>query len=161
MVNAVVRSSYSKTGRYAGGFRIYLSSGNALQFEYSVSPNHFQRKASTSDPPITTIAGAQYTQSVELLTAGYVRYLAGPRAVKPFLAAGGGLAHFAGYPAPDVDKFCWNFKAGVDIPLVNRLALRFEMNDFLMPQPSPPPFPPIHSWTNNLAPMAGLALRFR
>jgi hypothetical protein len=160
-VNAVVRNSYSETGRYAGGFRVYLSPKGALQAEFSVAPNHFQRQLSTTGPPAVAIEGGQYTQSVESLTGDYVRYLTARRALEPFVAGGAGLAHFPGFYSQDVDKFCLNLSAGVDIPLARQLALRFEMDDFLMPQLSPPGLPPMHSWTNNLAPMAGLALRFR
>jgi hypothetical protein len=160
-VNAVARNSFSKAGRFAAGFRIYLSARDALQFAYSQAPNRFQSRLSTTEPPELTIESIQETQFIKDLTADYVRYLTGPRAVKPFIAAGGGLALFPGFHTTDIDRFTLHFAAGVEVPLAKQLALRFEIDDFLSPQPWLPPFPAIHSWTNNLAPMAGLALRFR
>jgi hypothetical protein len=160
-VNAVAQNSFSKAGRFAAGFRIYLSSRGALQFEYSQAPNRFQSQLSTTGPPMLTIVTTQETQFIKDLTVDYVRYLTGRRAVEPFIAAGGGLALFPGFHTYDLDRFSLHFAVGVDIPLAKQLALRFDMNDFLSPQPWAPPFPPINSWTNNLAPMVGLALRFR
>ncbi|MEJ2378430.1 MAG: hypothetical protein P8Y71_24610, partial [Pseudolabrys sp.] len=160
-VNAVLQNSYSKAGRFAAGFRIYLSSRNALQFGYSQAPNRFEQQLSTTETARFTVLSVQATQFIKDLTADYVRYLTGPRAVKPFVAAGGGMALFPSFYSHDIRKFSFHFAAGVDIPLEKQLALRLEMNDFLSPQPSVTPISPIHSWTNNLAPMAGLVLRFR
>jgi hypothetical protein len=156
-VTGVIQSSYSKAGRYAGGFRAYLSRKNALQFEYSTGPNRTGAELSAPQPPRLTYPLVEWGHSVEDLSVDFVRSIGEPGAAEPFVEAGGGLAHFAGYTTPDFDKFCWNFGGGVDFPLTKQLALRFEMRDFLSPQPDPT----IHGWTNNLTPMAGLALRFR
>lgn len=160
-MNVIARNSFSKAGRFAAGFRVYLSSKNALQFEYSQAPNRFQGQVTTVERPILTLRSIQHTQFIKDFTVDYVRYLALSRGAEPFVAVGGGSALFAGLQQRDMYESCWNFAAGVDIPLAKQLALRFEMDDFLSPQPSSSPFPPIHSWTNNLAPMVGLALRFR
>ena len=42
------------------------------------------------------------------------------------------------------------------MPLQKRVALRFELKDFMSPQPDP-----IRGVTHNLAPTVGLALRFK
>ena len=81
--------------------------------------------------------------------------LRAPCALQPFVAVGAGLAHFGGtYEV--INKFSWNFGAGADVPLQKRLALRFEMKDFMSAQPDP-----IRGVTHNLAPSVGLALRFK
>jgi hypothetical protein len=157
---SVVRGSFSKTGRYAGGFRIYLSRRNALQFEHSTGPNRSQAQESATVPPYPAYSPMQDTQSVLEDSVDYVRYLGTVGATEPFIQAGGGWAHYAGFYTGDVSEFGWNFGGGVDIPLAKQLALRIEMRDFLSRQPFPP-LQPLYGWTNNLAPMVGLALRFR
>jgi hypothetical protein len=154
-LNSVVRSSFSNSGRYAGGFRLLLTARNALEFEYSQGPNRYQTREVTTEPPVLAFPAHEFARSLEDYSADFVRYLTRPRLVEPFVAAGAGLAHFAGIYA-DIDKFSWNFGAGADVPLQKRLALRFEMKDFMSAQPDP-----IRGVAHNLAPSVGFALRFK
>lgn len=156
----VIQGLFSKTGRYATGVRVYLSRRNALQFEYSTGPNHSQALEFTTQSPQYSFPPAQYGYSVEDLTANYARYLWPSGRAQPFVEGGVGWVQFNDYYPPDVEELCWNFGGGVDIPLAKQLALRFEMRDFLSHQPFAP-FQPLFGWTNNLAPMVGIALRFR
>jgi hypothetical protein len=155
ILSAVVRGSFTNTGRYAGGFRLLLTARNALEFEYSHAPNRFQTQESTTQPPLLTLPAQELARLLEDFSADYVRYLGGLRAVEPFVAAGAGLALFHGTYA-DIHEFSWNFGAGADIPLAKRLALRMEMRDFMSAQPDP-----IRGVTHNLAPSVGLAFRFK
>ncbi len=153
----VIQGSFSKTGRYATGLRVYLSRRNALQFEYSTGPNHQAQQAFTTQSPHYSFPRYQVGYSVEDLTANYVGYLRPSGGAQPFVEGGVGWVQFNDFYPPDVEDLCWNFGAGVDIPLAKQLALRFEMKDFLSPMPDSA----IGGWTNNLAPMVGLALRFK
>ncbi|MFZ0960841.1 MAG: hypothetical protein WAO35_08035 [Terriglobia bacterium] len=155
ILSAVVRSSFSKAGRCAGGFRLLLTAKNALEFAYSQAPNRYQTQESTTEYPPLTFPAQEFARSVQDYSADYVRYLTRPGPVEPFVAAGAGLAHFHGIYA-DIDKFSWNFGVGADVPLQKRLALRFELKDFMSAQPNP-----IRGITHNLAPSVGLALRFK
>ena len=95
-MSSVVRSSFSKSGRYAGGFRVLLGERNALEFEYSQGPNRYQTREETTEPPILALPAHEFAQSVEDYSADYVRYVSAPHTVEPFIAVGAGLAHFAG-----------------------------------------------------------------
>ena len=71
-----------------------------------------------------------------------------------FRDGGVGLTHFAGQ-LEDVNNFGWNIGAGADVPLWKRLAVRFEIRDYMSRQPDL-----TSGVLHNFAPTAGLAYRF-
>lgn len=151
--DTVGSNKYSKSGRLLAGFRVLFTENNAVELNYSESPNRYtvQQRA----PQIgLDLPPMQVTQWVEDYAANYVRYLQWRRSVKPFLTVGAGVAHFAGL-FQDVDNFGWNIGVGADIPLWKRLAARFELRDYMSEQPAPGT-----GLVHNIAPTAGLAYRF-
>ena len=70
------------------------------------------------------------------------------------LKAGGGLTHFAGR-LEDLNNFGWNVGVGADVPLAKRLAVRFEIRDYMARQPEL-----TGGVVHNFAATAGLVYRF-
>jgi hypothetical protein len=144
---------FSKSGRLLAGFRVLLTNNNALELSRSESPNRYE--VEDRIPAISLVQPRmRVTEEVDDYTANYARYLPWGRNLRPFLTAGVGLAHFAG-SNQDIDKFGWNVGVGGDIPLSKRLAVRFELRDYMSRQPAPGT-----GLVHNIAPTAGLAYRF-
>ena len=154
--SVVMQHSYSKTGRYTAGLRVYVSPKNAVQFDYSFAPNRSQSQVCVIEPIHFTLPPTQESKGIEDFVFAYVRNLRGQGLVRPFAEGGGGWTFFIGRKW----EHCLAFGGGVDFRLERQLALRIELRDLLSPQPFPS-IRPTNGWTHNLVPMAGLALRFK
>ena len=154
--NAVLtrRTSFSKAGRALVGLRFRVTEKNALEFDWSYSPNRYELTGSLDLPGYGDVVPDQLTQWLNIGALNYVRYL--PRLGKwqPFVTAGPGLARFSGLTL-DANRWGGNFGAGVDVPVRSRVALRFEARDFVFGQPDP-----VRGITHNLVPTAGLVFQF-
>ena len=157
---ALVTSSFSKTARLFTGARLRITRHDALEANYSYSPNRlaFQEGMQTF--------GAAYNR-VDLICFNYVRYLWAKTRVQPFATAGVGTNRFSGGPStvpalevsvgPDNGwQFAWNYGGGADIVLQRHLALRLELRDYVTGQPN---F--ITGTSHNIVPSAGIVFRFK
>jgi len=155
-----VTSSFSKTARLFTGARLRITRHDALEANYSYSPNRlaFQEGMQTF--------GAAYNR-VDLISFNYVRYLWIKTRVQPFATAGVGTNRFSGGPStvpalevsvgPDNGwQFAWNYGGGADIVLQRHLALRLELRDYVTGQPN---F--ITGTSHNIVPSAGIVFRFK
>lgn len=152
-VPSFTANSFSTAGRVFAGVRYLMTRNNALELSFSYSPNRYELSGGTN-PPVVTFNRDQRTQWLNVVPLNFVRYLRVPAGARPFVTGGVGTLRFAGI-FRDIDKFSWNFGLGIDFPVHERIALRFEFRDFMAGQPEL-----VGGVTHNLAPTAGLVFRF-
>jgi len=141
-----------EAGRFFGGARLRLTRHDAVEANYSYSPNVFNEAY-----PLVYFNGRLSSNSFN-----YVRYLSTNRYLQPFATAGVGRMNFqggglnsSGVPVSGDSQFAWNYGAGIDMIPQRYFALRFEFRDYAT---SLPVFhtSPLH----NIVPSIGIVFRF-
>jgi hypothetical protein len=96
---------------------------------------------------------------VDIISFNYVRYLLTRSNLQPFATLGLGADRFS--PQSNLPKgyhFAWNYGGGADIVLQRHLALRLELRDYVIKQPS---FETTIIRSHDIVPSAGIVFRFK
>jgi hypothetical protein len=129
------------------GFRYYVSPKDAIEAAYSYRYNKADVLLQGNVPSYSTLL-------VSNISASYVRYVRRSGRLLPFATAGLGIVSSLSSFVPTRSyTFGGNLGVGADLRISDRLALRFEVRDFIarMPQPLP-------RTVHTLTPTAGLLL---
>lgn len=156
--NTVASNSLTDSARFFAGLRFRLTDREAIEMSYSVGPNNiFVREEPVLPGPQFLIFSGEVDSSAHFVSLNYVRYLRTNGSWQPFFTGGVGAGVFTETINPA--KFVVNLGAGFDVPLRNRLALRFEYRVFVFEQPITGEDSP-RGVAYHHGPSLGLAFRF-